>query len=179
MRVRQSTTLAGAAVTSLRDTLAAYARGIPRSGDASEPIQVDVVRQDGFLHRAGTTSGQTLVLDEPVAFGGHGSAPDPAECLLAAVGASVSVTVTAHAALRDVPIEGIHVGLGAVIDAREFFHPGSGGKPGLLNLTLTLTIRTGAPRKVVRATIRDALRVAPVLRTLKRMPRVIVVYEPL
>lgn len=170
-------TVAVAASTSLREALTAYRRGIAPVGDASESLRVEVVREGVFVHRAVMESGLTLVLDEPASFGGSGSAPDPAECLLAAVGASVSVTLAAHAALRNVPIDGIRIALDASIDARKFFYPGDDGKPGLADMTLRLMVRSSAPRGVLQATIRDALRVAPVLRSLKRKPRVVVVHE--
>jgi uncharacterized OsmC-like protein len=117
-------------------------------------------------------------LDEPVNFGGRGESPDPAEYLLAAAGASLSVTLTAHAALRGVELERVHVALRGEIDARPFFRPEARvGLPGVLNVEITLTVSTPAPRAAFREVLKMALAAAPVLRSLKRMPRVRVVHE--
>jgi len=161
----------------LRPVLEKFARDITSSGGAREAVSVEVMRIDGFRNEAVTPRGLKVCLDEPVNFGGKGEAPDPAEHLLAAVGASVSVTLTAHAALRDVPIDRVHVVLRAEIDGREFFRPGSGGMPGLLDIVMELTVRSSAPRAMVRALLRDVLRAAPVLRSLKRLPKVTIQFD--
>jgi pyruvate dehydrogenase E2 component (dihydrolipoamide acetyltransferase) len=101
-----------------------------------------------------------------------GEAPDPAEHLLAAVGSSVSVTFTAHAALLGVAVEKVHVSLAAEIDAHKFFHPDAAARAGLLDIHLKLIVSSSAPRAQVRRVLREALCVAPVLRSLKRLPRV-------
>lgn len=159
-------------MTALKATLARFRRRLAGQASAHEGVTAHVRRRVGFAHAATTASGLRISLDEPVAFGGTGRAPDPAEHLLAAVGASVSVTITAHAALSDVPIETIEVDLSAAIDAHEFFHPGSGGRQGLHSIEVHVAIRSAAPRKALAAVVRDALKVAPVLRSLRGRPRV-------
>jgi pyruvate dehydrogenase E2 component (dihydrolipoamide acetyltransferase) len=163
---------------SLRDRLESFARQLAAADNPRERVSVTVSRQDGFQNEASTPRGLRISLDEPQDFGGRGEAPDPAEFLLAAIGASLSVTLTAHGELRGVAFESVQVDLGGEIDGAKFFEPGSRGAPGVLDMELTLTIATQAPRRAVQAVIRDALRVAPVLKSLKRVPKVRVIYRP-
>jgi hypothetical protein len=74
--------------------------------------------------------------------------------------------------LLGVPVQQVHVALAGEIDAHKFFHPDGPGLAGLLDTRLTLTVESNAARADVRRVLREALRVAPVLRSLKRLPRV-------
>ena len=162
----------------LRTILLRYERKALKAEHAQESVSVDVSRQAGLLHHATTPGGLRLTLDEPLSFGGGGTAPDPAECLLAAVGASVSVTLTAYASLRNVSIDGIHIALSASIDARQFFRPSRNGRAGLLDATLTVTVSSPSPRQAIRTLFREVLQVAPVLKALKRRPHIRLVFDP-
>ncbi len=169
-------TTAPADPAALSATLSGFAAAITGAETTREGVSVTVTRRGGFQNDALTASGQALLIDEPVHFGGRGEAPDPAEMLLAAIGASLSVTLTAHAALRGLAIDHIALQLAAEIDGVAFFHPGR-GVPGLLDVAIILTVTTPAKRSDVRSLLRDVLRATPVLCSLKRRPKVTLVFK--
>lgn len=161
----------------LRATLIGFADTLLATAEPTEAVTVDVVRREGFQNEATTPAGIHILLDEPVHFGGRGEAPDPAQFLLAAIGASLSVTLTAHAAMRNVVVEYIAVSLSAAIDGRAFFHPGSGAPAGLLGLTATLTVHSPAAEAEFRALLADVLLATPVLQSLKQAPAITLRYN--
>lgn len=160
----------------LRTTLQGFADALLATDDPTEAVSVSVRRVAGFQNEATTPDGSRVLIDEPAHFGGRGEAPDPAQYLLAAIGASLSVTLTAHAALRGARIDEVRCGLRAVIDGQAFFHPGS-GSPGLLDMTIDLKVRSADGEEAVRALLEDALLATPVIQTLARPPRINLNYE--
>lgn len=160
----------------LEQVLRRFEQAYARAPQSLGRVSCDVRRTAGFGNEALTPTGLRIVLDEPAEFGGSGRAPDPAEHLLAAVGASLSVTLTAHAALRGVPIDDVQVALDGFIDGKLFFDPASDGRPGVRDIRLKLTVTSRATLGALRALLRDVLRVCPVLRSLKRMPTVELVH---
>lgn len=159
------------------ETLRTFAEQAAKQDSPRARVSVEVTREAPFRNVARTPAGLATTLDEPEDFGGLGELPDPAEQLLAAVAASLSVTFTAHAALLGVPVEHVHVSATGEIDAYKFFHPDSAGAAGLLDTRLTLTVKSSARRVEVRRVLRAALRAAPVLRSLKRLPGIEFVHE--
>jgi uncharacterized OsmC-like protein len=144
---------------------------------ARETVGVIVRRVAGFQSRAEARSKHALLIDEPAEFGGKGEAADPAEVLLAAIGASLCVALTAHAALRGLAIEAVTVTLDAAMDARGFLTPAGGAPSGLIETNLHLTLRSAAPEVELRALVETALAASPVLAALKREPAVILTLE--
>lgn len=152
--------------------LGALLRGYAEaSRGGREQVAIDVERVGGFEHVARTRGGHELKLDEPVAFGGQGAAPDPAEALLAAVGASFSVTLTAHAAMADVPIDHVRIAVTAMLDANAFFEPGT-GTPGLLDAEIDVELHSRAARDAIEALVARAMAASPVMGALAFMPRI-------
>jgi uncharacterized OsmC-like protein len=135
-------------------------------------ISLAVRRGARFTNTATTPSGLTIVLDEPAEFGGTGTRPDPAEHLLAAVGASLSVTLTAHAALRGWAIHGVEILLSSDLDGRSFFAPKAWPRAGLLNSRIEICVTAPLNRRQARSLLAETLRASPVFRSLKRRPKV-------
>ena len=161
----------------LKRDLLLFRTAFATAGGGKSPVSVTVDRRRQLTHVVTTPSGQTLRIDEPADFGGAGTTPDPAETLLGAIGASLSVTLTAYGALRDVSFDAVAVSLVASIDGSDFFEPGR-GEPGLLDLCITLDVQTTATRQAVDELLRDVLRTAPVLASLKARPSVELVHRP-
>lgn len=161
----------------LRSTLLGFADTLLAADDPTEGVSVEVVREHGFQNAAVTPTGQRILIDEPVHFGGSGAAPDPAQYLLAAIGASLSVTLSAHAAMRSIVIDGITMSLSATIDGRAFFHPGGAGDAGLLEMTATLRVTSPEDEATFRALLADVLLATPVLQSLKHAPRITLHYN--
>ena len=160
----------------LTRTLRSFADRLLASGDGTAEISASVSRQDRFTNLA-AAGGMTLRLDEPVEFGGTGLAFDPAEALLAAVGASLSVTVTAHAALRALAIADIRIALCAKIDGRSFFRPRDHPKVGLLDTRIEVLIVSDDPPRHLRALFAEARRACPVLKSLKLRPKIALILQ--
>ena len=146
------------------------------SGEAGpfEAVGAEVTRISVFSHVATTASGHRFDIDEPAGFGGTGKAPDPAQYLLAALGASLSVTLTAHAAMRDLVIDAIHVAVTGRIHGPSFFRPRSEEQPGILDVTVVLDLTTSLPQAVLDALVEDAVAASPVHQSLKPTPRLVV-----
>jgi uncharacterized OsmC-like protein len=139
---------------------------------ATEGVSVSVARSGRFRNRAWTRSGLSLDIDEPVSFGGTGESPDPAEYLLAAAGASLSVTITAMAALRGLVVDAIEISLDAQIHGNSFFQPRVGKRPGLLDVRLQLVLTSPMSSLAAKALLAEAVLASPVLRSLNRRPLV-------
>jgi uncharacterized OsmC-like protein len=155
----------------LSDALRSFAEGLFAGGDGTAGVLVSVARQERFTNIA-RAGGMTLRLDEPTDFGGTGLNFDPAEALLAAVGASLSVTLTAHAALRLLAIADIKVSLAARIDGRSFFEPRGHPKAGLFDTEIEVLLVSDEKPRDLRALFAEARRACPVLKSLKRAPRI-------
>lgn len=155
----------------LAQLLRSYAAAAAGADAWPERVAVEVVRVDRFSSRATTPSGNVVMLDEPVIIGGTGKAADPAEHLLAAVGASVSVTLTAHAAMRGIDVSHVRIAMKATMDGKAFFAPGI-GQTGLVEAELILHVEADEDTPQLRTLIDDAIAVAPVLQALKVEPRI-------
>ena len=59
----------------------------------------------------------SVVVDEPLIFGGTESAANPAEVALAGVAASISVTLQALAAMDDIPIDDVRIDIELQVDS--------------------------------------------------------------
>ena len=103
----------------MRELRAVALRGDP--AECAEPMSGVTRQAPGLLRSEAVFSGLPLTIDEPVIFGGTGTAPNPAEVALAALGASLEVTLRCHAEYLRIPIESISVALDGALDARGFF----------------------------------------------------------
>ncbi len=161
----------------LERVLLTYDRRI-RSGEAErENVSALVERETGFQNRVVTGQGHGFLIDEPETFGGGGQAGDPAEFLLAAVGASLSVTMTAHAALRHIVINRLGIELAAWMDADSFFRPADGAVAGLQALQLVVRLDSAAERRVLDDLLATALAASPVVQSLRNAPDVRLIIE--
>lgn len=148
-----------------------------RSGAEWEVAAASVERTARFTNRALSGSGHGIPIDEPAEFGGTGQAPDPAELLLAAAGASLSVTLTAYAAMRGISLEGVQMDLRTRMSADSFLRPDGGAPAGVQDLEIDLRLRSAAPPAALRRLARDAARGSPVVKSLKRAPRISLAIE--
>jgi putative redox protein len=149
-----------------------FAGRLAQTETATEAVSVAVQRRAGFSNQGRTSKGHIVNIDEPEHFGGSGAAPDPAELLLCAAGASLSVTLTAHAALRGIALHDVQSRLTAHIHGPSFFSPHENALAGLLNISIDLLIASPHSEQEIRALLADVLRATPVLRTFAQPPRV-------
>jgi uncharacterized OsmC-like protein len=152
--------------TQLGELMRRY-QAIARSGDAAqcaEHIAGATVQQDGF--RTEGRFGQHFVfVDEPTSFGGTDSAVNPAELLLAGLGASLSVTLRCHAALLGLNVGRIRVELEGDLDIRGFFDADRAVRSGFPELRLHVQIESDASAEALAGLMAAAERGCPVLDT--------------
>ena len=136
-----------------------------RSGkpvDCREPI-AGVTVQSGSMRVEGKFGRHVVVVDEPIGFGGDDTAANPAEVLLAALGASVSVTLRCHAALLAISVGRIQVELAGDLDIRGFFDADPAVRSGFESLTLRVAIDSDATPDQLARLLAAADRGCPVL----------------
>jgi uncharacterized OsmC-like protein len=160
----------------LAELLRAYDARIG-GGATREHVSVALLRTAGFHNCATTATGHQVIIDEPVTFGGQGAAADPAELLLAAAGASLSVTITAHAALRGIHIDRLAIDLTGWMAADSFFRPDGAAATGMQALVARVHIRSAAPRPDLEDLLAHAVHASPVVQSLARPPRIELVLE--
>ena len=135
-------------------------RGNP--ADCAEPMS-GVTRQVQGLKSEGTFSGLKIVIDEPVIFGGTGSAPNPAEVALAALGASMEVTFRCYAEYLGVPVKSISVALSGALDSRGFFGTDPSIRCGFGPVEATVTVESSAPTEKLEQLLAHVNKCCPVL----------------
>lgn len=163
--------------TALGRAISDYAARVAASPSLREVVTVAVVRDSGFCNRATAGSGHVICHDEPVTFGGSGEAPDPAEALLAAIGSSLSVTITAHAALRGLAIHAVTSGISAWMSARSFFETDSEAPAGIQDAEIRVMVRSDEDPAALRTLVDDAVVASPVVASLRTPPRITLTVE--
>lgn len=135
-------------------------RGNP--AECAEPMS-GVTRQVMGLKSEGIFGGLKIVIDEPVVFGGTGSAPNPAEVALAALGASMEVTLRCYAEAQGIPVKSISVALSGALDSRGFFGTDPAIRPGFGPIEATVTVESSAAPERVQELMRLVNQCCPVL----------------
>jgi uncharacterized OsmC-like protein len=167
-----SETDAQAAPIPLEAAVAEYRARVASGKAPPERVAVELTRERGFVNRGRTHTGHAIAIDEPYDFGGEGAAADPAELLLAAVGASLSVTITAHAALRSLRIDALRMNLSAWMDPAAFFAIGGAVAAGAQEVTIRLDLHSPESEEELRQLVDDAARASPVVASLASVPAI-------
>jgi uncharacterized OsmC-like protein len=103
-----------------------------------------------------------FTVDEPQPYGG-GTAANPAEVLLAAVGASIEVTARVHAALLDIPLRGISTRLSGTLDLRGFFGTDPAVRAGFAHIDIAVVIDSPASSADIARLLQRVERGCPML----------------
>ena len=121
-------------------------RGVALRGnpaECAEPMS-GVTRQVVGLKSEAVFGELKMVIDEPVVFGGTGSAPNPAEAALAALGASMEVTLRCWAEYLQIPVTSISVALSGALDSRGFFATDPSVRSGFGHISATVRVDSPA-----------------------------------
>jgi putative redox protein len=154
-------------------------RSIAEAGDpalCSEPM-AGVTRQvDGF--RCDARFGDLeMTIDEPVSFGGTGLAPNPAEVALAALGASLQVTLTCYAEYLGMPVRDISVNLSGALDSRGFFGTDASIPAGFSTINVHIGFQGENAQDKLAQLISHVERCCPVLAVFRQPMDVSLSYE--
>ncbi len=159
--------------TAFEDLMRAQADAVADASESTiEHVSASVRRVAGLTNAGRGGSGHDVAVDEPTQFGGGGAAADPAELLLVAVGASLSVTLTVHAALDGVTLDAIDIALSGQLDAGRFFAPVDEAGGGFSKVAIAAALTTSAAPARVRTLVDRALLACPVLRSVDTQPAI-------
>jgi uncharacterized OsmC-like protein len=152
--------------TQLGELMRRY-QAIARSGNAAQCAEhiAGATVQERAFRTEGRFGHHLVIVDEPTSFGGTDSAANPAELLLAGLGASLSVTLRCHAALLGLNVGRIRVELEGDLDIRGFFDADPAVRSGFAELRLHVHIESDASPEALARLIAAAERGCPVLDT--------------
>lgn len=104
-----------------------------------------------------------LTIDEPVNWGGTGTAPNPAETMLAALGASIEVTIRCYADFLGIQVKSIGVELTAEMNSQGFFGLDTSVRAGFPVISATVKIASEVEPEAISELLEIAGRCCPVL----------------
>ncbi|UVK49008.1 OsmC family protein (plasmid) [Mesorhizobium sp. AR07] len=108
-----------------------------------------------------------MTIDEPVSFGGSGQAPNPAEVMLAALGASLEVTIRCYAEYLNITVDSVGVDLSAELDTQGFFGINAHVRAGFPLITAKVNIVSSEEIEVISDLLEIASSLCPVLDNVK------------
>lgn len=114
----------------------------------------------------------SMVIDEPAAFGGGDSAVSPADVVLVALGTCQEIMYVALASTMDIPLEEVKVGVTGDLDLRGLTGLDSNIPPGLLGMTYDVKIKSSAPIADLKRLADVVENQCPILDTITRGVRV-------
>lgn len=124
----------------VRDTAATLAE-VPDAGLVTFRVES---RQEDGLRSSVRVRAFRLDVDEPPAFGGTDTAPNPVEYALAALATCQEITYRLHADALGIPLDGVAVTLEGDIDLRGFFGVDDAVRPGFGTIRGTVTLDSPA-----------------------------------
>ncbi|MEC4676204.1 MAG: OsmC family protein [Nitrospirota bacterium] len=95
-------------------------------------------------------NGMVIKTDQPVKYGGEGSAPSPFEHFLASIGTCAGIFILGFCAQRKIPAENI-----SLVERLEYGRTGD-GKPFLEKIVLEILVPPDFPEKYYNALIKVA-----------------------
>jgi len=109
-----------------------------------------------------------LATDEPPSLGGHDSAPNPVELVLAALGTCQEVIYSAYAAFMGIPLQAVKVDVRGSLDLKGMFGLDESVPSGFQEITFDTFIQTSADAAEVQKLVDTVQAHCPVLDTLTR-----------
>lgn len=109
-----------------------------------------------------------FIIDEPKEFGGASSAANPAEMLMAAVGASLEVTTRVWAEYWDIDLQSVGTEISGELDIRGFCDTDPSQRSGFERLAIKVLVKSAASEKDLQRLVRQVERSCPVYDTLRR-----------
>lgn len=126
----------------------------------------EVVWKGGFRSEA-TIGEHTLQSDEPHGLGGAGTAPNPVEQLLAALGNCLAVGYAATATVKHIALDEVSISLEGNLDLRTFLGLAQ-GNAGYESIGAVVKIKSNASLEQLKALHEQVVASSPVGHTLSR-----------
>jgi len=146
-------------------------RKAPASGIAPFHVAFDLV--DGVEGTAKVRDFAPIVLDEPENFGGSNLGPNPVEYLLTGAVGCFSIGLALSLAHAGITVKKLHTDLDSSVDFNTMLGLVEGGRHGVNDITLALTIDADAEDETIWKHIRHSLATSPVLNSLNIKIRVL------
>ena len=121
-----------------------------------------------------------LRADEPEAFGGQNTAPNPLEILLFSLGSCQEITAKAFANAMGIEVSKVSVELEGHVDLRGFFAVDSSVRPGFSKIVGSFTVESKADLETIKklkevtdqhCPVKDALKGVPIEVTLNHVQK--------
>lgn len=145
-----------------------------RSGSVAQCQErfAGVTRQVEGLRSEAQFGAFRFAIDEPLEFGGSNLAANPAEVMLAALGASIEVTCRVYAAYLGIALDRVSVQLSGNLDTRGFFDTDPRVRSGFDHIDARIRIDSPAGAADVKRLLDRIERCCPVLDTIRGGTRV-------
>ncbi|MER9726633.1 MULTISPECIES: OsmC family protein [unclassified Mesorhizobium] len=165
--------------TSTLGQVFAQLRTASATGNPADCIEVmsGKTQQVVGLRSESIFSGHNLVIDEPISFGGTGTAPNPAEVLLAAIGASIEVTARVYAEYMGIDVTSIGVDLSAKLNSQGFFGTKEGIRSGFHHISAKVNIVSNDKPETIAELLEIVQRCCPVLDNVRAPTEVMVTID--
>lgn len=128
--------------------------------------QATVTRENGVKNEIRIRDFAPYYTDEPETLGGTDKAPNPVEYLIGAAASCFSITFQVMASQKEIELQKVEANIEAELNAAVFLGLEE-GDGGIQNTIITLNAKTSAPKEVVEAIAREAIKNSPVLASLK------------
>lgn len=136
--------------------------------DIAKPkYQATVVWDNGYHTTTNLNSGQTIIGDEPVRYGGEGMGATPQDMLLTAVGHCLAATYIGGLSAARINVESLRLHVSGRVNFRAAYAIES-GNPGFEDIKVTVEIQTDAPQEEVTALLKKLQQTAPIPDTIMR-----------
>jgi len=104
-----------------------------------------------------TSTGHTIVIDEPIECGGRNRGPNPIELFLASIASCFIISLKLYARKYRIPIERVKVFNECSFDIRGFINPEE-YESGIKKLTMTIFIESKASCKTIEELVNRTLK---------------------
>lgn len=126
----------------------------------------EVVWRGGFQSQAHIGK-HTIQSDEPNGLGGEGTAPNPVEQLIAALGNCLAVGYAANATVKNIKLDEVKISLEGAIDLKTFLGLAH-GNAGYERIRAAVEIKSDAPLKQLQELHEQVVGSSPVGHTISR-----------
>ena len=118
-----------------------------------------------------------VLVDEPNEIGGTNEAPNPVEYLLVALAGCLNVTIRGIAEEKGIAVESLELALTGKLNPAKFQGISERGRAGFTEVTVSVYLRTDAPREEIEELLREVEERCPVTDNLKNATPVRIVLK--
>jgi len=118
-----------------------------------------------------------VLVDEPAEIGGTDEGPNPVEYLLVALAGCLNVTIRGIAEEKGIPVESLELALAGKLNPAKFQGLSKEGRAGFTEVTVSVYLKTDAPREKIEELLKEVEERCPVTDNLKNATPVRIVLK--